>query len=49
MDGMEIAEKVVAERDFPIIMITAPVEELDRLSGLEVGADDYITKTIFTA
>jgi DNA-binding response OmpR family regulator len=44
MDGMEIAEKVVAERDFPIIMITARVEELDRLSGLEVGADDYITK-----
>ena len=44
MDGMEIAEKVVAERDFPIIMITARVEELDKLSGLEVGADDYITK-----
>jgi len=44
MDGMEIAEKVIAQRDIPIIMITARVEELDRLSGLEAGADDYITK-----
>ena len=44
MDGIEISEKVMAERDFPIIMITARVEELDRLSGLEAGADDYITK-----
>ncbi len=44
MDGMDVARGVLKEKDVPIIMVTARVEELDKLAGLEVGADDYITK-----
>jgi len=44
MDGMDIATEVLKEKDIPIIMVTARVEEIDRLKGLELGADDYITK-----
>jgi DNA-binding response OmpR family regulator len=44
MDGMEVARGVLKEKDIPIIMITARVEEMDKLDGLEIGADDYITK-----
>ncbi len=44
MDGIEIARKIRQADATPIIMITARVEEVDRLLGLELGADDYITK-----
>ena len=44
MDGIDIARKIRQESDTPIIMVTARVEEVDRLLGLELGADDYITK-----
>ena len=44
LDGMDVARRVRGESDVPIIMLTARVEEDDRLRGLEVGADDYITK-----
>lgn len=44
MDGIDIARKIRQTDDTPIIMVTARVEELDRLLGLELGADDYITK-----
>ncbi|HEY88689.1 MAG TPA: response regulator transcription factor [Thermoflexia bacterium] len=44
MDGLEFTRRVRQERDVPIIMLTARVEELDRIVGLEMGADDYITK-----
>jgi len=44
MDGMEIAREVVKQKNIPIIMVTARVEEIDKLKGLEIGADDYITK-----
>ena len=44
MDGMAVARTIRAESDLPIIMLTARVEEDDRLRGLEIGADDYITK-----
>jgi DNA-binding response OmpR family regulator len=44
MDGMDIASEIVKEKDIPIIMVTARVEEIDKLKGLETGADDYITK-----
>ena len=43
-DGIDICRELRAMSDVPIIMITARVEELDRLLGLEVGADDYICK-----
>ena len=44
MDGIDIARKIRQTDDTPLIMTTARVEELDRLLGLEMGADDYITK-----
>ena len=44
MDGMEVCREVRKFSDVPIIMITARVEEIDRLLGLELGADDYVCK-----
>jgi len=44
MDGIDISRKIRQTDDTPIIMVTARVEEVDRLVGLELGADDYITK-----
>ena len=44
MDGMAVCREVRKFSDVPIIMITARVEEIDRLLGLELGADDYICK-----
>jgi len=43
-DGMELAKKVRAESTIPIIMVTGKKDEADRVMGLELGADDYITK-----
>ncbi len=44
IDGTELCRQVRQESNVPIIMVTARVEEEDRLMGLEMGADDYITK-----
>jgi two-component system alkaline phosphatase synthesis response regulator PhoP len=47
MDGLDVARAVrraQSARDTPIIMLTARVEEMDRIIGLELGADDYVTK-----
>ena len=44
LDGMEVCKKLRAVSEVPIIMVTARVEEIDRLLGLELGADDYICK-----
>ncbi len=43
-DGMDICKEIRSFSDVPIIMVTARVEEIDRLLGLELGADDYICK-----
>ena len=43
-DGMEICKEIRTFSGLPIIMVTARVEEIDRLLGLELGADDYICK-----
>ena len=43
-DGLELAREMRKTRDVPIIMATARVDEIDRLIGLELGADDYVTK-----
>jgi len=43
-DGMEIARRLREDSDVPIIMLTARKEEADRVMGLELGADDYLTK-----
>ncbi|MFW2589389.1 response regulator [Sagittula sp. SSi028] len=44
VDGLTICRQVRAASDVPIIMTTAKVEEIDRLLGLELGADDYMCK-----
>ena len=44
LDGIEVCKQIRAESSVPIIMVTARVEEIDRLLGLELGADDYICK-----
>lgn len=44
MDGLDVCRTLRRESDTPIIMLTARVEETDRLIGLELGADDYVTK-----
>ena len=43
-DGMELCREIRSFSDIPIIMVTARIEEVDRLLGLELGADDYICK-----
>ncbi len=44
LDGLETLKRLKAKRDVPVIMLTARSEEIDRLLGLGLGADDYITK-----
>lgn len=44
MDGFEVCKKLRASSSVPIIMLTAREEEVDKVLGLELGADDYITK-----
>ncbi|GGY51807.1 response regulator [Parvularcula lutaonensis] len=43
-DGLSLARFLTASQDLPVIMLTARTEETDRIIGLELGADDYVTK-----
>src|SRR5690606_11121429 len=43
-DGLDVCRELRSFTDVPIVMVTARVEEVDRLIGLELGADDYICK-----
>ena len=44
LDGTEVCRRIRAQSDVPIIMLTAKDDEIDRVVGLELGADDYVTK-----
>lgn len=44
MDGFDVCRALRADRDVPVIMLTARDDEIDRVLGLELGADDYVTK-----
>ena len=44
MDGLTVCKKVKASLNVPVLMLTAKDEEIDKILGLELGADDYITK-----
>ena len=44
LDGLEVCKRLRATSSVPIIMLTARDDELDKVIGLELGADDYITK-----
>ena len=44
IDGLEVCRQIRASSDVPILMLTARDEDVDKIIGLEVGADDYLTK-----
>ncbi|MCO4331210.1 response regulator transcription factor [Staphylococcus hyicus] len=44
MDGLEVCKRIRAQKDTPVIMITAKGEIYDKVTGLDIGADDYIVK-----
>lgn len=44
MDGLEVCRKIRAEKDIPILLVSAKKEDLDKIKGLGFGADDYIVK-----
>ena len=44
MDGLEVCRRIRAKSQLPVIMLTARDEEVDRVLGLELGADDYVSK-----
>jgi DNA-binding response OmpR family regulator len=44
LDGFEVCQQIRAESDVPIIMLTAKDDDMDKILGLEYGADDYVTK-----
>jgi two-component system alkaline phosphatase synthesis response regulator PhoP len=44
IDGIELTRRFQRDYDLPVILVTARIDEVDRLIGLEVGADDYISK-----
>jgi DNA-binding response OmpR family regulator len=47
IDGIEVCRRIRATSDVPVIMLTARDSEIDTMVGLEIGADDYVTKPIF--
>ena len=47
MSGYELCSKIREKYQYPVIMLTAKGEEMDRIMGLTLGADDYITKPFF--
>jgi DNA-binding response OmpR family regulator len=49
IDGLEVTRRIRKESDVPILMVTARTGESDKLLGLEIGADDYVTKPFSTA
>jgi len=49
LSGLEVCRALRAESDVPILMLTARDDEVDRVLGLELGADDYVTKPFSTA
>ena len=44
IDGLTICQKIREKYEFPIIMLTAKETEIDKITGLTMGADDYVTK-----
>lgn len=44
MDGLEVCRRLRAERDVPVLFLTARDDEIDRVLGFELGGDDYVTK-----
>ena len=47
MDGIRMTMKLREKYDFPVIMLSAKSEEVDKITGLNIGADDYVTKPVY--
>lgn len=47
IDGMELLRRIRIKDNFPVIMLTAKISEMDKIEGLSTGADDYITKPFY--
>lgn len=48
LDGIEVLRRIREHSDVPVIMLTAKSDEFDRVLGLEIGADDYVTKDVLS-
>src|SRR5262249_1556962 len=48
IDGLEVCRRIRRSRPTPVIFLTSRAEEVDRVNGLELGADDYVTKPFST-
>ncbi len=48
LDGLEVCKRIRAESDVPVLMVTAKDSDIDKVLGLELGADDYVTKPFNT-
>lgn len=48
VDGIEVLRQIRSKSDIPVIMVTAKDSEIDKVLGLEMGADDYVTKPFLT-
>ena len=48
MDGLEVCRRIRRQSNVPIVLLTSRAEEVDRVTGLETGADDYVTKPFST-
>ncbi len=44
MDGFEVCRRIRRQSDVPVLMLTARTDDVDKIVGLEIGADDYVTK-----
>lgn len=44
MDGFELCRRIRKKHHYPVIMLTAKIEDIDKITGLSIGADDYMTK-----
>ena len=49
IDGFEVCQQMRAESNVPIVMLTARDEEVDRVVGFELGADDYVSEAVLAA
>ena len=43
-DGIETLEEIRRDKNIPVIMLSAKSEDIDKINGLNIGADDYVTK-----
>ena len=48
IDGFEVCRRIREEKNVPILMVSAKKDDIDKIRGLGLGADDYMTKPVFS-